>query len=251
MNYDGGKNGAGVWQTIINEMPPHHRYFEGFLGSAAVMRRKRPAVINIGVEIDPVTIAAVKPFLSPVHDVVEANFIEWLPTVKIFADDLIYCDPPYLKHVRTSQRPLYRKEFWTVDEHTQLLQLAKSSPAMWIISGYWSELYVDMLKGWRSLTYQAQTRAGMRTEWLWCNFPAPVALHDYAVVGSDKTERQRIKRKIGRWRTKLLKMSTLERGAVLRACREVEAELQEMPAAQLISTSQDPQPATSARTCNA
>ena len=28
MSYPGGKNGAGVYQKIINLMPPHDRYFE-------------------------------------------------------------------------------------------------------------------------------------------------------------------------------------------------------------------------------
>ena len=53
MSYPGGKNGAGVYQTIINLMPPHETYIEPFLGGGAVMRLKRPAALNIGVDIDP------------------------------------------------------------------------------------------------------------------------------------------------------------------------------------------------------
>jgi hypothetical protein len=44
MVYAGGKNGAGVYQTIINLMPPHDVYIEPFLGGGAIMRQKRPAV---------------------------------------------------------------------------------------------------------------------------------------------------------------------------------------------------------------
>jgi hypothetical protein len=51
MTYPGGKNGAGVYQTIINLMPPHEVYIEPFLGSGAVMRLKRPALLNIGVDL--------------------------------------------------------------------------------------------------------------------------------------------------------------------------------------------------------
>ena len=52
MEHPGGKNGAGVYQRIINLMPPHRVYIEPFLGGGAIMRLKRPAELNIGVEID-------------------------------------------------------------------------------------------------------------------------------------------------------------------------------------------------------
>jgi hypothetical protein len=58
MSYFGGKSGAGVFQTLINLMPPHEVYIEPFLGGGAVMRLKRPAPLNIGVELAPGPIAA-------------------------------------------------------------------------------------------------------------------------------------------------------------------------------------------------
>ena len=53
MGYPGGKAGSGVYQRIINEIPPHDVYVEACLGDGAVLLRKRPALRNIGVEIDP------------------------------------------------------------------------------------------------------------------------------------------------------------------------------------------------------
>jgi hypothetical protein len=236
VTYDGGKNGAGVWQTIINQMPPHRIYIEAFLGSAAVMRRKRPAEINIGLEKDPATIAAVKPLLSaedPVR-IVRTDALTWLKRYTAAEDVLIYADPPYLRETRSCKRDLYRYEFATRDEHVALLDLAKSSPAMWIISGYWSPLYAKMLKGWRSVQFQTTTRAGVRTEWLWMNFPAAADLHDYRFLGTDRTDRQRIKRKKERWKGKLIKMSALERNAVFEACQEVKSELSSPPAGTIV-----------------
>jgi len=56
MNYPGGKGGAGVAQTLINLMPPHSVYVEPFLGGAAVMRQKRPANLNVGIEQSTATL---------------------------------------------------------------------------------------------------------------------------------------------------------------------------------------------------
>ena len=52
MAYPGGKAGAGVYQRIINQIPPHDVYIEPFLGDGAVLRRKRPASVSIGVDAD-------------------------------------------------------------------------------------------------------------------------------------------------------------------------------------------------------
>ena len=51
MTYPGGKAGAGVYQRIINQIPPHDVYVEPFLGDGALLRRKRPAGRNIGIEL--------------------------------------------------------------------------------------------------------------------------------------------------------------------------------------------------------
>ena len=48
MHYQGGK--GGVFQKLINRMPPHEVYIETHLGGGAVMRNKRPAGSNIGIE---------------------------------------------------------------------------------------------------------------------------------------------------------------------------------------------------------
>ena len=55
--YPGGKAGSGVAQRIINRMPPHQVYIEPFLGGGAVLRYKRPAALNIGIDRDPEVIA--------------------------------------------------------------------------------------------------------------------------------------------------------------------------------------------------
>ena len=59
--YPGGKGGAGVYQTIINMIPPHDTYIETHLGSGAIMRYKKPAFRNFGIDIDPAVIESWQP----------------------------------------------------------------------------------------------------------------------------------------------------------------------------------------------
>jgi hypothetical protein len=96
--------------------------------------------------------------------------------------------------------------------HRELLGLVKSLPCRVILSGYWSQLYADELADWRTTTYQTVNRRGRPvTEWLWHNFPAPLALHDYRYLGDNYRERERINRKTERWASKLDKMPEWER----------------------------------------
>lgn len=57
MGYPGGKSGPGVFHALINLMPPHDIYIEPFVGGAGVMRQKRPARVNVGIDLDGSAIA--------------------------------------------------------------------------------------------------------------------------------------------------------------------------------------------------
>jgi hypothetical protein len=61
--YPGGKN--VTFHKIINLIPPHGTYIELFLGSGAVMRAKRPAALNIGVELNPNVLTETAASIAP------------------------------------------------------------------------------------------------------------------------------------------------------------------------------------------
>ena len=259
MGYPGGKNAAGVYQKIINLMPPHQVYIEPFLGGGAIMRLKRPAKKNVGLDLDlaiiwrrsletaqemvdtaaeigdggsshaenadgrpaPETALRSAPSKAASADVCNFHFecqdgIKFLAGHCFNGSELVYCDPPYLLSTRGNRR-IYRYEL-TDSQHRRLLNTIKKLPCMVMISGYWSEMYAEALKGWNSISFEAMTRGGhTATEWLWYNFPEPVALHDYRFLGKNFRERERIKRKKLRWVNRLERMPLLERRALLSA----------------------------------
>jgi DNA adenine methylase len=304
MGYPGGKNGAGVYQTLINRMPPHTTYIEPFLGSGALMRLKRPARVNIGIDRDPAVIdqwqariitsveggshhvkhgetaqishrhsrracsivgdaegrSAVvsagetsgcivsdagrgsplarsddtagsivingeqRSALASPGDGARFQFhvgdgITFLHSYPFTGTELVYCDPPYLP---TSRRDpdVYRFEM-DENQHRRFLDTIRALPCLVMVSGYWSPLYAERLVDWPSIQYQAMTRGGYAaTEWLWCNYPPPVALHDYRYLGVNFRERERIKRKKSRWVQRLQRMPILERQAMLAAIED-------------------------------
>ncbi len=214
MNYPGGK--GGVFQKLINLMPPHDVYIETHLGGGAVMRNKRPARSNIGIEIDQEVIEMwtnVNPIgFELIHD----DAINYLNDYRFTGNELIYCDPPYLRETRKKRSRLYKYEY-SHQDHMVLLELLKSLPCMVMISGYESPLYIESLKSWHTHCYQATCHHGVATEWLWMNYSVPVELHEYSYLGNNFRERERIKRKTERWTAKLQSMPTLERQALFSA----------------------------------
>jgi len=228
LTYPGGKNGSGVYQKLINLMPPHRTYVEAFLGGGAIMRAKRPAVINIGIDLD-INVVKHQGWIEnlgavPGLQLVWADARRWLEehAEELGPDALVYADPPYLMSTRSSQRQFYAVEMAEEDEHRALIRVLRSLRCMVMLSGYWSTLYAELLQDWRTYSFQAMTRGGTTaTEWVWMNFPEPVELHDYRFLGETFRERERIKRKKSRWTARLERMAPLERQALLMAIQEL------------------------------
>lgn len=90
-------------------------------------------------------------------------------------DALIYMDPPYLASTRSSGK-LYRHEMSDAD-HGELLELARRSAAMIVVSGYPSDLYDRLLHDWLRVETDAYADGGTpRSEVLWINPVAAAAL---------------------------------------------------------------------------
>ena len=86
--------------------------------------------------------------------------LELLRSLALTADDLVYCDPPYMAETRKSL-DLYN--FETDDaHHSALLRLLKSLPCMVIVSGYRCALYETELATWHRRDWKTMSRGGAR-----------------------------------------------------------------------------------------
>jgi DNA adenine methylase len=162
MSYLGSKAGAGVYQAIISQFPPHDVFIDAFTGSGAITRLKPPASTTYAIDLDPGAIAAADYGRQSVNRI-HGDCRSFLAGFDYAAAGrvLIYCDPPYLHSTRGKDR--YKHEFSYAD-HVEFLELLRTLPAHIAISGYASSLYTDLLDDWRCIEFQAMTRGGPRTE---------------------------------------------------------------------------------------
>jgi site-specific DNA-adenine methylase len=211
MRYPGGKNSPGVYQHIINRIPPHETYIELFGGSLAIYRHKKRSSNSILIDADPSTVESWpwrSQTLKSVHNLelavvaingdaisfVRKHHRHWREST------VVYADPPYPLSVRRQQRSIYRCELLADNQHRSLLAMLNDTAARVLISGYDCELYERYLAGWTKSQYRVMVRGGYQvTETLWCNFPPPAVLHDTRYIGSTYRDRERIKRMADRW----------------------------------------------------
>lgn len=104
--YFGGKSGSGTYQTIINQIPPHDVFVSGFLGHCGILRHKRPASFNIGVELNPDVVADWKEHSN--LKIYNNCFLDslWILN-RLKGDIFIYLDPPYPYSSIKSKRDRY------------------------------------------------------------------------------------------------------------------------------------------------
>lgn len=215
MRYPGDKGGSGVVQKIISLMPSHDRYIEPFLGGGIVLKTKRPAASTIAADIDPAVISHHLAAPMPGVDYRQADCFRLLPSLKLTAADLVYCDPPYHPETRTKKK-IYRNELTPLD-HALLCSLLLTLPARVMLSGYAHPLYSNILKHWHSYSFSAMTRGGLRRETVWMNFAPGASYHDTRFLGDSFRERERIKRKKDRWVSRFSALPAIDRAVISEA----------------------------------
>ncbi len=94
-----------------------------------------------------------------------------------YPDVFMYIDPPYLLKTRTAKQ--YRHEMTDAD-HEQLLQELVITEAKVMISGYESDMYNDILKGWHKEAFNSRAEYGQnRVETVWMNYERQLAIQEF------------------------------------------------------------------------
>jgi DNA adenine methylase len=211
MRYPGGK--GKCYQRLVNLMPPHSTYIESHLGGGSVLRHKKRAQINIGLDTDPQVISCWRELDLEGCTIVEMDARAYLETYSFIGGELVYADPPYLTHTRRRAR-VYRHDY-SVDDHVALLDVLAKLPCRVMLSGYDSQMYNERLNQWRKVSFAAKTHADVRQECVWLNFDPPHELHDARFIGDSYRERQSVRRRHDRLLRKFDRMPALERRHLL------------------------------------
>jgi len=83
-----------------------------------------------------------------------------------YPDALVYADPPYVHSSRTTKHG-YRHEM-DDNQHRELAEVLNAFKGFVVLSGYQSDLYSELYKGWYTTTISARSdKAMLRTECLW------------------------------------------------------------------------------------
>ena len=183
------------------------------------MKRKPPALHNIGIDRDARALEAFE-CDYPVQ-LVHGCAHRFLTEYAYRGRELVYSDPPYLQHTRSSRRR-YRFDYEERD-HVELLELLERLPCQVMLSGYPSALYDERLEGWQSVELQVMNQGGVRTEKVWFNFTLD-RVHWARYAGKNFTDRQSIKRKAESWGRRYGALPRAQRLAVLAAMMAVEAD---------------------------
>lgn len=217
MRYPGGK--GKCYQRLINLMPPHQVYIESHLGGGAVMRHKKVASRNIGIDLDPKVLARWRlERQMQGYELYEADAVQFLESFDFQGGELVYADPPYVLSTRR-QAKIYSYEYSDHD-HQRLLDVLTTLPCKVMLSGYDNEFYRARLSDWRKVSFTAKTHVGVREECVWLNFPQETQLHDARYLGDTFRERQSTQRRQERLRSRIERMSPIERSELFRWMEE-------------------------------
>jgi site-specific DNA-adenine methylase len=206
MAYVGGK--GNCFTRVIGAMPTHSVYIETHLGGGAVMRAKRPARRQIGIDADESVIRAWRE-RGPTCELIHGDAVTFLKQFRFTGSELVYADPPYPTEVRSGSHR-YRHDY-REDDHAELLEVLANLNCQVLVSGQPSQLYNERLSAWRCIQFGSGGRRGRRQELLWANFPEPAALHDPARAGATFRDRERVKRRLSNIQRKIERMELAER----------------------------------------
>lgn len=210
-NYPGGKNSQGVYQRIINLIPPHDVYIEAFLGSGAILKNKLPSKYSIALDLNEKCIDNFRHVDNAGTILIKGDgisFLRFYYSLSILLKNygirsFIYLDPPYPIETRSNKKRIYKHEMSSVD-HIELLKVIGSTKIPTMISTYDNDVYKEKLKSWKKEKYKVRIRRRIAEETIYMNYEIKGELHDYRYIGKNFREREKnrgiIKRNVSKYK---------------------------------------------------
>lgn len=205
-NYPGSKGKSGHLQQIVSLIPQCKTFIEAMAGSAVISNYM----------IDLVDLIVINDYDSSLNHPSQLHYIDLVAKYD-YSDPrntVFYFDPPYLMETRSWKGKLYNID-WNKKDHQEFIAMSTVVKSNCMISHYPCSMYDTAFKKWRKHYYKAMTRAGVRTECVYMNFPPPTHLACCSVVGNNHTHRQQIKRKLQRLITKIQSLPIAEQQAII------------------------------------
>ncbi len=233
--YSGGKGGSGVYQALINLIPPVDTFISACVGNGGVERHLKLPSHTILNDINPDVYAGwlktikipyykgkrITPFNLHYKDLVDMLGLCDVKAEHQQKSVLIYFDIPYLLDSRNSGRKMYDYEF-TYDDHVEFLRLVNKLQCLVLINHPSHIIYENSLSsaaGWHVTPFESVTSAGTKfKDNAWHNYPAPdTVLQDYRYLGTDYRQRELIKKRLNSLQRKFNGLSKLEQAALLQS----------------------------------
>lgn len=232
-SYPGGQNGSGHYQILINHIPKSDVYVEAFLGYSGVFNNitMSPGAWYFGFDRDQRVIDAwaESNLGAQVHfahcDYTAAKLVlSMFPGRKVF----IHLDPPY----RNTKSP--KKYLYDINDDPGFIEflnfvLSMSGSCNVMVSHWKDDLFDEYLcsrGGFTFIGFKTMSRRGLIDNGIYINYDAgKVELADLSYVGSDYTDRQRVKRKVDRNYKKIMAMPARERELLLALLLSVPADI--------------------------
>lgn len=233
-----GKSTDGVYQHLINRIPPHTIYIELCVGQATINRAKRPAMLNLLVDVDPQINRLYQNANIPKEMRIQgyrADCVAWLKHTypKIPVDPqfpcpeeniFIFIDPPTDKDVHRKKNS--NRHLMPLDSITELCRILVGIKCKVMLTTFVGSIYDGVFeneKGWhRELFTGYSANPDGSDEVILTNYVPDEDLHDYSFCGTTPDERARIRKQNESLVAVLKPMSLLERRAFFQLCLDNE-----------------------------
>jgi DNA adenine methylase len=231
VSYYGGQNGSGHYQILINHIPKSDVYVEGFLGHSGVINNIHlsPGSMVFGFDRDQRVIDYWRHIYASSSEkfsygcsylFCHADYTAARVVAEMIRDKSLFFhfDPPYRN---TSAPKKYLYDIATDRDFESFLQFVLSmSGSHRVMVSHWRDPLFDehlcAIGKFKHIPFRTMSRRGPIDNGIYINYDAGgIELADKSYVGSDFTDRQRIKRKVERNVKKILAMPELERKILL------------------------------------